>query len=211
MVKAEPQFWQAHMCHEAIQPYFHFLFPLAQRLILDREFYGFLLVKEINILFICIYFNYYMVMDTVDRKLIGILSEDAKRSLADMGASVGLSASSVNERIRRLTESGVIRRFTVELDPVAIGLPTLVFVWVALRENADEAAFRRYAATHPMILECHHVTGGWSYLIKIRVGSTREIETFLEELKAHQFLGRSETVIALSSPVAGSFVCKDMR
>lgn len=147
-------------------------------------------------------------MDTIDKKLIGLLSEDSKRSLADMGAVVGLSASSVNERIRRLTESGAIRRFTVELDPEALGVPTLVFVWIALRENAEEAFFKRFAAAHPMILECHHVTGGWSYLIKIRVGSTREIEAFLDELKEHQFLGRSETVIVLSSAVPGSFVRK---
>ncbi len=149
-----------------------------------------------------------MSMDTIDKKLVELLSEDSKRSLADMGAIVGLSASSVNERVRRLTESGVIRRFTVELDPVAMGVPTLVFIWVALRENTDETFFKHFATTHPMILECHHVTGGWSYLIKIRVGHTREIEAFLEELKGHQFLGRSETVIALSSAVPGSFVRK---
>lgn len=150
-----------------------------------------------------------MVMDEIDRKIIDLLSVDARRSLADIGASVGLSPSSVNERIRRLTASGAIRRFTVELDPSAMGLETLVFVWIALREDADEAAFRRHAEATPAILECHHVTGGWSYLIKLRVNATPEIEGFLADLKARKFLGRSETVIALSSPVPGAFVRKD--
>lgn len=148
-------------------------------------------------------------MDKIDHKIISLLSADSRRSLASIGDSVGLSPSSVNERIRRLTESGVIRRFTVEVDPDTVGLHTLVFVWVALREDADEAAFRHYAKAHPQILECHHVTGAWAYLVKLRVSTPPEIEGFLAELKAQQFLGRSETVIALSSPVSGAFVQKE--
>ena len=99
----------------------------------------------------------------------------------------------------------------MDIDPVAMSLETLVFVWIALREDADEAAFCRYAETAPSILECHHVTGGWSYLVKLRVNAMPEIEGFLTELKARKFLGRSETAIALSSPVAGAFVLKDAR
>lgn len=148
-------------------------------------------------------------MDDIDRKIISFLSADARRSLADIGGNVNLSPSSVNERIRRLIAQGTIRRFTVELDPAAMGLETLVYVWIALHEDADESAFRRYAAAQAAILECHHVTGRWSYLVKIRVGSPPEIEGFLADLKAQKFLGRSETVIALSSPVAGALVQKD--
>ena len=148
-------------------------------------------------------------MDENDRKIIDLLSVDSRRSLADIGGSVGLSPSSVNERIRRLTASGAIRRFTVELDPSAMEMETLAFVWVALREDADEDAFRRFAAKNTAILECHHVTGGWSYLIKLRVRAMPEIELFLAELKSQKFLGRSETMIALSSPVADVLVQKE--
>lgn len=147
-------------------------------------------------------------MDEIDRKIIELLAADAKRSLADIGGHVGLSPSSVNERIRRLSASGAIRRFTLDVDPSAIELETLVFVWIALREDADETAFRRHAEAHPLILECHHVTGAWAYLIKLRVETPPQIEGFLADLKALRFLGRSETVIALSSPVPGSFVPK---
>lgn len=147
-------------------------------------------------------------MDETDRKIISLLSADARQSLAEIGAGVGLSPSSVNERIRRLAANGVIRRFTIETDPAALGLETLVFVWIALREDADEEAFRRFAESHPQILECHHVTGAWSYLVKLRVGATPQIEGFLAELKAQRVVARSETVIALSSPVPGAFVGK---
>ncbi|WP_409524808.1 Lrp/AsnC family transcriptional regulator [Nitrincola sp. MINF-07-Sa-05] len=149
-------------------------------------------------------------MNEIDLKIIKLLSLDAKRSLADIGGMVDLSPSSVKERIRRLIEAGVIRRFTVDLDPVALGAQTLVFVWIALRDDADEEAFRHYVANHPLILECHHVTGAWSYLIKLRVGATPDIENFLANIKGQNFLSRSETVITLSSPVAGAFVQKEV-
>ena len=145
-------------------------------------------------------------MDDIDRKILALLAADARRSLADIGGVVGLSPSAVNERIRRLTASGAIRRFTVDADPAALDLSTLAFVWLALREDADEAAFRAHAAADPAILECHHVTGSWSYLVKVRVGSTADLEGFLAGLKRLGVIGRTETIIALSSPVAGAFV-----
>jgi Lrp/AsnC family leucine-responsive transcriptional regulator len=140
-------------------------------------------------------------MDSIDRKIIELLAQDSRQALAVIGGAVGLSASAVNERIRRLSAQGAIRRFTVEADPQAMGLPVLAFVWVALAQDADESAFRRAMAADLVVGECHHVTGGWSYLVKVRVASLAELETFLGSLKAEGYLARSETVIALSSPV----------
>ena len=145
-------------------------------------------------------------MDDTDRKIIKLLSEDARRSLSDIGNDVGMAPSSVNERIKRLAASGVLKRFTIETDPTAIGLPVLAFVFIGIREDADEDAFCAFVARHPHIMECHHVTGAWSYLIKARFAQSADIEPFLASLKAHRFLGRSETILALSSPVAGVFV-----
>jgi len=147
-------------------------------------------------------------MDEIDRKIIGLLAADARRALADIGGAVGLSPSAVNDRIRRLQAAGAIRRFTVDLDPAALGLPVLAHVWIGLREDADEAAFRRFAAAHPAICECHHVTGPWSYLIKLRLGSVAAIEPFLAEVKATRLMARSEIVITLSSVEPGAFVPK---
>lgn len=144
-------------------------------------------------------------MDDTDRKIIDLLAEDARRALADIGEHIGLSPSATNERIRRLTASGAIRRFTVDADPVALGVPVLAFVWVALAADADEAAFRAYAASHRSIVEAHHVTGGWSYMVKVRVASLPDLEAFLTDLKARKFLARSETIIALSSAAEASY------
>lgn len=147
-------------------------------------------------------------MDELDRKIVDLLAADAKRSLADMGGVVGLSVSAVNERVKRLTETGVIRRMTVDADPAALGVPVLAFIFVVLSDEANEIKFADFAAVHREIVECHHVSGQWSYLIKVQVADLGAIEAFLSRLKRAGFLGRSETLITLSSPVAGPFVPK---
>lgn len=138
-------------------------------------------------------------MDILDRKIIDLLAADARRSLADIGAQVGLSASAVNERIRRLSAAGVIRRFTVEADFSALDLPITAFLLIGLNYEAGEEAFRDFVSVHPSVAECQHVTGGWSYLLKIRVANLAGVERFLSELKQPRFLARSETMIALST------------
>ena len=150
--------------------------------------------------------EYNAVMDEIDRKIIELLAEDARRALADIGAVVGLSPSSVNERIRRLVASGAIRRFTVDADPAALGLPVLAYVFVGLNYEAGEAAFKAFVSAVPEVVECHHMTGGWSYLIKLRVDSLHGIESFLEQLKEQRFLARSETMISLSTVCERGFV-----
>ena len=80
---------------------------------------------------------------------------------------------------------------------MAIGTPITAFIWIEIRN--DEEGFRRDAAAHPDIAECHHVTGAWSYLLKVRVETIAGIEGFLTELKSKGQIGRSETFLALST------------
>ncbi|WP_370673499.1 Lrp/AsnC family transcriptional regulator [Pleomorphomonas sp. PLEO] len=144
-------------------------------------------------------------MDEIDRQIVMCLGQDARRSLADIGGEVGLSTSAVNERIRRLTASGVIRRFTIDADAEALGFAVTAFVFVGLAPDADETAFRAVATEHPAIVECQHITGSWNYLIKIRVASLAGIETFLDDFKRQRLIARSETMIALSTVVEPPF------
>jgi len=150
-------------------------------------------------------------MDDIDRHIVICLGEDSRRSLADIGNEVGLSTSAVNERIRRLVASGVVRRFTVDADPEALGLAITAFVFIGLAADSDELVFRAVAADHPAIVECQHVTGSWNYLIKIRVASLNGVEAFLNDLKGRRLIARSETMIALSTVVEPPFRPKETR
>ena len=139
-------------------------------------------------------------MDAIDRKILDCIQSDGSLTYAEIGAAVGLAASSVNDRLKRLRAKGVVRRMTAEIDPVAIDLKLLAFILVVVEDAAAEAEFRSTMKMAPEVLECHHVTGEFSYLLKLRLRDTAQLERFLmERLKAVKGIGRTQTLIALSS------------
>ena len=139
-------------------------------------------------------------LDDTDRQLLALLQADDRLSLADLGKKVGLAPSSVNERIKRLVTRGVIEGFHARVVPEALGLDLLAFVFVGWSDPAVEAPFLARVQAAPAVLECHHVTGSWNYLLKVRLPTTRDLERFLGEVvKEVAGVQRTETIIVLSS------------
>jgi Lrp/AsnC family leucine-responsive transcriptional regulator len=121
--------------------------------------------------------------------------------LNDISKRVDLSISAVNERLRKLQAGGVIRSYEARLDPKLLGREICAFVHVLLERPEHDKSFRDAVMATKQVQECHHVTGDYSYLLKIRVGSTAELErVIVEGLKALPGVARTETQIALSSP-----------
>ena len=142
-----------------------------------------------------------MMIDPIDRKILGLVQRNAKVSLNDISKRVNLSISAVNERLRKLQAAGVIRGYEARLDPKALGREICAFVHVLLEKPEHDKGFRDAVMATKQVQECHHVTGDYSYLLKIRVGSTQELErVIVEGLKALPGVARTETQIALSSP-----------
>jgi len=139
-------------------------------------------------------------LDDTDRQLLALLQADDRLSLAELGKKVGLAPSSVNERIKRLVTRSVIEGFHAHVVPEALGLDLLAFVFVGWSDPAVEAPFLARVQAAPAVLECHHVTGSWNYLLKVRLPNTRDLERFLGEVvKEVAGVQRTETIIALSS------------
>jgi len=139
-------------------------------------------------------------LDDIDRKLLALLQDSDRRSLAELSAEIGAAQSTLNDRIKRLVSQGVIAGFHARVAPEAVGLNLLAFVFVAWSDPKVEAAFLKKIKASPDVLECHHVTGTWNYLMKVRVGTTRDLERFLAEtVKTVSGVQRTETVIVLSS------------
>lgn len=140
-------------------------------------------------------------LDDIDRKLLKILQADGRTSYAELGKAVGLAVSSVNERVRKLSERDVITGVHAHVSPEALGLDLLAFVFVGWTDPDVEPAFLARIEAEPAVLECHHVTGAWNYLLKVRVRSTRMLEAFLGSvIKGVPGIQRTETLIVLSSP-----------
>jgi Lrp/AsnC family leucine-responsive transcriptional regulator len=139
-------------------------------------------------------------MDGIDRKIAVALQQDGSAGLAELAKVSGLSVSATAERVKRLEERGVVRGWRADLDPAAIGCPLLAFVFVAVRPGKEDMTFRKAMRRHESVLECHHVTGSWSHLLKLRLPDLGALEAFLdEEVRAHPGVERTETLIAISS------------
>jgi Lrp/AsnC family transcriptional regulator, leucine-responsive regulatory protein len=138
--------------------------------------------------------------DDIDRQLLALLQENDRRSLAELSGEIGAAQSTLNDRIKRLVAHGVIAGFHARIDPEAVGLNLLAFVFVGWSDPKVEPVFLKKIKASPDVLECHHVTGAWNYLMKVRVGTTRDLERFLAEtVKTVSGVQRTETVIVLSS------------
>src|SRR3990167_8361747 len=104
--------------------------------------------------------------DPIDGRILSALGEDGRRSYADVGAEVGLSTAAVHERVKKMLERGVIRRFSISVDPDAVGLRFTAFV--AIRN--DGGAHCREVATRlreiAAVQELHSVAGEYDFLAK---------------------------------------------
>jgi Lrp/AsnC family leucine-responsive transcriptional regulator len=138
--------------------------------------------------------------DDTDLELIELLQKDARMSQSELAKRVGLAASSVNERIRKLGERGLIIGYHAQISPEAMGYDLLAFVYVAWSKPETEKAFLKKITGQAIVMELHHVTGVWNYVLKVRVKNTRMLEGLLAKLiKAVPGVERTETIIVLTS------------
>ena len=140
-------------------------------------------------------------LDSIDREILVILQEDCRMSLNKVGERVGLSAPSVMERIRRLETEGFIRGYHARLDARRLGLDVSAFigVWVAHPRNLD--SLEGDLADLQDVLECHHVTGGPTLLLKVKTRNTESLERLITALRCLEGVERTETNVVLSTRV----------
>ncbi len=119
-------------------------------------------------------------MDDVDRSILAALDKHGRITNAELAARVGLSPSPCLRRVRRLEETGVIRGYQALIDPAAIGRSLRVFAGVRLARHAraDVIAFERAVIRLPAVVNCHHVTGNYDYLLHVEVADLPAYEDF---------------------------------
>jgi Lrp/AsnC family leucine-responsive transcriptional regulator len=140
-----------------------------------------------------------MTFDKVDRQILAILREDGRASQALIAKTVGLSAPAVGERIRKLEQSGVIKGYQAVLNPEALGLPICAFVAITPQPRNPAANLVDNLLTLPEIEELHAVAGNYSYVAKVRVASTEELDGFLDRLFMLEGVERTQTTMVLKT------------
>jgi Lrp/AsnC family leucine-responsive transcriptional regulator len=124
-----------------------------------------------------------MKLDRIDIAILECLQRDARMSLQELSAQVGLTASPCWTRIKRMEESGVIDGYSVRVNAEKIGLPDTVIVQVTLDSHSEDALFEfgRALEAIPEVLEAFLVSGDYDYYVRIAVRDTRDYERLLRE------------------------------
>jgi Lrp/AsnC family leucine-responsive transcriptional regulator len=138
-------------------------------------------------------------LDEIDRSLLASLQEDCKTSLNKLGEKVGLSPQAVMERVRKLESAGVITGYHAAIAGRVLGLDITAFVGVSINYPKDIGGFLEKVATRPEVLECHHVTGGHTLLLKVKTTNTASLERVISALREVEGVTRTETMVVLST------------
>jgi DNA-binding Lrp family transcriptional regulator len=127
------------------------------------------------------------VIDALDRKILDVLARDSDVTVAQLGERVGLSASAAHRRVKLLEDAGLIAGYRAKLSRVARGEPTIVFVSVTLKDQAQEtlARFENAVRRAPDVAEGHLMSGDSDYLLKVPVRADDTFERVHRDVLAH--------------------------
>lgn len=122
-------------------------------------------------------------LSDLDHAILRELQADGRLSNADLARRINLSPPATHTRVKRLEQLGYIRQYTALVDREKLGYDLLCFVQVTIQLHQPEQvrSFPEHIRQLPEVLECHHVTGDYDYLLKIIVRNRKELEHFLME------------------------------
>ena len=136
-------------------------------------------------------------IDAVNRRVLEELQRDPRLTMSELGRRVGMSSPAVTERVRRLEETGVIRGYRLDLNPVALGLP--IAAYIRIRPNSGQLPrIAELAQQIPEVVECHRVTGEDCFILKVHIPAIDQLDRLLDSFLLY---GSTTTTIIQSSPV----------
>lgn len=138
------------------------------------------------------------MLDELDERIVRVLAEDARRSYADIGQQVGLSAPAVKRRVDRLRAEGAIRGFTVRVDPAVLGWRTEGLIELYCRGQTSPDAIRRGLERYPEVVSASTVTGEADAVVQVFAADMRHFERVLERIAGEPFVERTKSVLVLS-------------
>ena len=138
------------------------------------------------------------MIDEIDLKILSILQKNGRSHLADIAKEVDLSSPAVMERVKKLETRGFITGYHAVLDPKKVGKDVTAFIGVSVAQrHTDE--FASYMTRQSDVLECHHVTGEESFILKVKTANTDSLERLLAEIRSVEGVSGTVTRVVLSS------------
>ena len=136
-----------------------------------------------------------MLDDATDAMIVAEVSRDARATLAQLSARVGLSVSAVQTRLRRLEDRGIITGYRPIIDAEAVGKPLSAFIEVSPLDPAQPDNTPELLVGLTDIEACHSIAGAASYMLFVRVASPRALEALIREIRAAASVSTRTTVV----------------
>lgn len=136
-------------------------------------------------------------MDKLDQKILSLLAQNARMPVNEIAKQVSLTSPAVSARIKKLENDGIIAGYTLRLQRPA-GLKNIDAMISVAVQPSERDALMDILCHRLEVLQCHHVTGSHSFMIKVCCNDMSTLEQLILEF---QTIGQTSTQIILSTPV----------
>ncbi len=138
-------------------------------------------------------------MDEKDKLILSLLQKDGRMTASEMAEKVDLSVPAVTERIRKLTEGGVLKDFRAVLDAKKVDYDVTAYILLDMSSSNSYGDMVQYAQDNDEVLECHSITGEGSHILKVRTNDTSSLESLLRNIQSWPGVIRTHTMIVMST------------
>jgi DNA-binding Lrp family transcriptional regulator len=142
-----------------------------------------------------------MPLDELDRKIIEEFSGEPRVGVLECSRRLGVARGTVQARLDRIAENGVIRGWGPQLDPEAMGYTVTAFATIEIRQGRGHDAVAAHLASIPEVLEAHTITGAGDVFARIVARSNADLQRVIDRLVDFEGLVRTSTVIALATQI----------
>lgn len=140
-------------------------------------------------------------IDRLDGELIALLEQDARQTIGELAEKLGVSRNTVQSRLRRISDTGMLRGFSPRLDLVEVGINVEAFAALALDQGKLDDVIDLLAEI-PEVIEVHATSGREDLLVRIGAVSHADLQELIQHIVALPGVGHSNTTLALTTPLA---------
>ncbi|NBC83856.1 MAG: AsnC family transcriptional regulator [Bacteroidetes bacterium] len=138
------------------------------------------------------------LLDELDRKILSILSRNARKPFLEVARECGVSGAAIHQRVQRLTKSGVIKGSEFTFDPKKLGFQTLAYIGIYLENSVMFNKVVQQLKNIMEITECHYTTGQYAVFVKVYAQNNEHLKNIIaDKIQSIEGVSRTETFISL--------------
>ena len=145
--------------------------------------------------------NLSMILDELDGRLIALFTDQPQIGVLGASRALGVARGTVQARLDRLAQRGVIRSWAPQVDPGAMGYPVSAFCTLEIRQGRGHSPVVEHLAAIPEVLEAHTITGSGDLFIHIVARDNADLQRVIDRIVSAEGIHRSASVIALETQV----------